>query len=60
MLLYYFTLFVKALMFSEKWIIFYRTFFGKLSHFSVFDNDLENEFENIFWYLVCVKKNDKD
>ena len=42
------SLFVSALMFSEKWVIFQKTIFGKLSHFSVFGNDLENGFENVF------------
>ena len=45
--------FVLALMFSRKLFIFQRAFSRKLSHFSVFGNDLENEFENVFWYLVC-------
>ena len=41
-------LFVSALMFSKKLVIFQRTFFGKLSYFLVFGNDLENWLENVF------------
>ena len=40
-------------MFFVKLFIFQRTFSSKLSHFLVFGNDLENEFENVFWCLVC-------
>ena len=47
-------LFVSALMFSKKLVIFQRTYFGKLSHFSVFGNDLENWLENVFYCLVCT------
>ena len=47
-------LFVSTLMFSKKLVIFQITFFGKLSHFSVFGNDLENWLENVFSYLVCT------
>ena len=46
-------LFVSALTFSRKWLIFQRAFSRKLSYFPMFGNDLENEFENIFWCLVC-------
>ena len=40
-------MFVSALIFSEKWVIFQKTIFGKLSHFLVFGNDLENGLENV-------------
>ena len=40
-------LFVSVLMFSGKLLIFQRAFSRKLSHFPVFDNDLENELENV-------------
>ena len=49
-----YALFVSALMFSGKQVIFQRTFFGKLSHFPVFGNDLENGLENVFQCLVCI------
>ena len=45
-------LFVSVLTFFEKLFIFQRIFSRKLFYFSVFGNDLENEFENVFWYLV--------
>ena len=45
-------LLVSTLMFSKKFVIFQRTFFGKLSHFPVFGNDLENGLENVFQCLV--------
>ena len=48
-----YALFVSALMFFGKLFIFQRTFSRKLSHFLVFGNDLKNEFENVFWCLVC-------
>ena len=41
-------LFVSALMFSGKLLIFQREFSKKLSHFPVFGNNLENELENVF------------
>ena len=41
-------LFVSALTFSEKLLIFQRAFSRKLSHFPMFGNNLENELENIF------------
>ena len=41
------SLFVSALIFSEKWVIFQKTIFGKLFHFLVFGNDLENGLENV-------------
>ena len=44
---------MSALTFSEKLFIFQRAFSRKLSYFPVFDNDLENEFENVYWCLVC-------
>ena len=50
----YYALFVSALTFFGKLIIFQRTFYGKLSHFLVFGNNLENELENVFWCLVCT------
>ena len=45
-------LFVSVLTFFEKLFIFQRIFSRKLFYFSVFGNDLENELENVFWYLV--------
>ena len=33
--------------------MFQRTFSRKLFNFLVFGNDLENEFENVFWCLLC-------
>ena len=47
-----YALFVLALTFSRKWFIFQIAFSGKLSHFPMFGNNLENEFENVFgaWY----------
>ena len=44
----YNALFVLALTFFGKFFIFQRAFPRKLSHFPVFDNDLENELENVF------------
>ena len=46
-------LFVSALTFSGKCFIFQRVFSRKLSHYSVFGNNFENEIENVFWCLVC-------
>ena len=46
------SLFVSALIFSEKWVIFQKTIFGKLSHFLVFGKDFENEFEIVICCLV--------
>jgi len=40
--------FVLALTFFRKLFIFQKAYFRKLSHFSVFGNDLENELENVF------------
>ena len=48
-----YALFVSTLLFSGKWFIFRKVFSRKLSHFPVFDNNLENEFKNVFWCLVC-------
>ena len=42
------SLHVLILTFSGKLVIFQKIFFGKLSYFSVFRNDLENEIESIF------------
>ena len=39
---------MSALTYSEKLFIFQIVFSKKLSYFLVFDNDLENEFENVF------------
>ena len=50
--LWFIALFVSVLTFFEKLFIFQRIFSRKLFYFSVFGNDLENEFENVFWYLV--------
>ena len=45
---YIIILFVSALMFFEKLLIFQRAFSEKLSHFLIFDNNLENGLENVF------------
>ena len=44
----YYALFVSALTFSGKLLIFQRAFSRKLSQFPVFGNDFENELENVF------------
>ena len=36
--------------------MFQREFSRKLSHFPVFGNDLENEFENVFGVLYAIFK----
>jgi len=41
-------LFVSVLMFFGKWVIFQRTFFGKLSNFLMLHNDVENGLEIVF------------
>ena len=53
LILYLNALFVSTLLFSGKWFIFRKVFSKKLSHFSVFGNDLENELKNVFWCLIC-------
>ena len=50
----YNALFVSAITFSGKQFIFQKAFFGKLSHFPVFGNNLKNELENVFWCLVST------
>ena len=46
--IFIYALFVSALTFSGKLLIFQRAFSRKLSQFPVFGNDFENELENVF------------
>ena len=57
MYILYYALFVSAMMFSRKWVIFQKLFFIKLSHFPMFGSNfkwLEKQSHN-FPYLACCE-----
>ena len=53
----FYALFVSAMIFSRKWVIFQKSFSIKLFHFPIFDSNfkwVEKQFSN-FSYLACCE-----